>query len=217
MSRSTEDLAAELAAAAGPVRRLTPPMARALVWLAVIALVAGVLILRFSNLPVFAARASDPRMAVELFGVLATGIAGVIAAFHLSVPDRPRAWSLLPVPFAMLWLGASGLGCWRDWGEQTAQGWRLGESSHCMVFLLAVGTVLGGALLVALRQARPLQPRLTATVGAVGIAALSAFFLQFFHPFDVTLIDLGAHLSALALLIAVIGLAGRPGLGGAAG
>jgi hypothetical protein len=212
MSKPTEELIADLAAAAPRVRRLAPPMMRALIWLAAIGLLCGGLILKLSNLHVFAARASDPRLAVELFATLATGVAGVIAAFHLSVPDRSRAWSFLPAPFAAVWLGSSGLGCWQYWGEQTARGWRLGESSHCFVFLLGVGVVLGGALLLCLRPARPMQPRLVAAVGAVGIAALSAFILQFFHPFDVTLIDLGAHMSALALLIAVFGLVGRRGL-----
>jgi hypothetical protein len=209
MSRRTEDLIGELAAAAGPVKRLAPPMLRALVWLAVVAVVSGALILKLSNLPVFAQRASDPRMALELFATLATGIAGVIAAFHLSVPDRPRAWALLPLPFAVLWMGVSGLGCYRNWAEQTANGWNLGESSHCFVFLLAVGIPLAGILLLSLRRARPLQPRLVATVGAVGVAALSAFVLQFFHPFDITLMDLGAHLAALLILIGAFALSGR--------
>jgi hypothetical protein len=208
MTRRTEDLIAQLASTAGPVKRLAPPMLRAVIWLAIVAAVSGALILKLSNLPVFAQRASDPRMAAELFATLATGVAGVVAAFHLSVPDRSRAWALLPAPFAVLWMGLSGLGCYRNWAEQTANGWRLGESSHCFVFLIAVGVPLAGALLLSVRRARPLQPRLVATVGAVGVAALSAFILQFFHPFDVTLMDLGAHLAALVLLIALVAASG---------
>jgi hypothetical protein len=212
MSKNTEDMIAELAAAAAPVRRLAPPLARALMWLGAIGLVSVLAVLKLSNLAVFAARASDARMAVELAATLATGVAGVIAAFHLSVPDRPRAWALLPAPFAALWLATSGLGCWRYWGEQTAKGWGLGESSHCFLFLLGVGALLGGALTFALRRARPLQPRLVAAIGAVGVAGLAAFVLQFFHPFDVTLLDLGAHLAALCILIASFGLIGRASL-----
>ncbi len=212
MSRETEDLIAQLTASAEPVRRLAPPMARALLWLGVVALICGALILKLSNLPVFAARASDPRFALELFATLATGVAGVIAAFHLSVPDRDRAWALLPAPFAALWMGLSGLGCWRDWAEQTQQGWHLGESSHCFVFLLAVGVPMAGLLMFNLRRAKPLQPRLVATLGAVGVAGVAAFVLQFFHPFDITLIDLGSHLTALALVIAFFNLSGRASL-----
>ena len=79
----TDDLIAQLSASAGPVKRLAPPMTRALVWLAAIAVIAAVPILLRSNLTVFAGRASDPRMALELFATLATGVAGVIAAFHI--------------------------------------------------------------------------------------------------------------------------------------
>jgi hypothetical protein len=206
MIPDTDQLIEQMTASAKPVRRLAPPMARALLWLAAIAIVCGLLIWKLSNLHVFMGRASDPRMTLELAATLATGIAGVIAAFHLSLPDRSRAWALLPAPFAALWMGLSGLGCYRDWVEQTRNGWALGESSHCFVFLLAVGAPMAGLLLLSLRRARPLQPRLVATVGAVGVAALSAFVLQFFHPFDVTLLDLGAHLAALLLLIAVFAL-----------
>lgn len=212
MSKTTDDLIAELAAAAAPIKRLAPPMLRALSWLLVVAVIAGAAILKLSNLHAFVARASDPRLAVELFATLATGLAGVIAAFHLSVPGRARAWALLPAPFAALWIGLSGLGCWKYWAEQTATGWRLGESASCFIFLLGVGIPLAGLLLFSLRKAHPLQPRLVASVGAVGVAALAAFILQFFHPFDVTALDFGTHLAALAMVIAAANLSGRPAL-----
>ncbi|MDB5458955.1 MAG: conserved rane protein of unknown function [Caulobacteraceae bacterium] len=216
MKIDTDALIEQLTASAAPVRRLAPPMLRALLWLAGIGLVCGALILRLSNLTVFADRASDPRMALELVATLATGVAGVIAAFHLSLPDRSRAWALLPLPFALAWMGLSGLGCYRDWAEQTRNGWRLGESSSCFVFLLAAGVPMALLLLLSLRRARPLQPRLVAAVGAVGVAALSALALQFFHPFDVTLMDLGAHLAALLILIGVFAVSGRISLAGRA-
>jgi hypothetical protein len=59
-----------------------------------------------------------------------------------------------------------------------------------------------------------LQPRLVASVGALGAAALAAFVLQFFHPFDVTIMDLGTHVVALAILIVVFSLSGRLSLAG---
>ena len=131
---------------------------------------------------------------------------------HLSIPGRARAWALLPAPFAALWLALSGLGCWQDWAEQTARGWALGQSADCFRFLLGVGIPLAGLLLFALRRAHPLQPRLVASVGAVGVAALAAFILQFFHPFDVTIMDFGTHLAAVAILIGVLNISGRRSL-----
>ena len=208
MSLTTDNLIADLALKGEPVRRLRPPMIRALIWLAVIGAVALACILAFSNLAVFAKRASDPRMAVELAATLATGLAGVIAAFHLSVPDRSRAWAWLPAPFAALWMTLSGWGCYADWAEQNARGWALGQSSHCFFFILAVGVPLAALLAWRLRRSAPLQPRLTAALGAVGVAGLSAFILQFFHPFDVTLLDLGAHLAGVLAIIALMTAAG---------
>ena len=206
---NTDDLIAHLAATAAPVKRLAPPMIRAGLWLAAIAVLAAVPILLRSNLGVFALRASDPRMAIELFATLGTGMAGVIAAFHLSLPDRPRTWALLPAPFLGLWLVVTGVGCLQFLPEQDQRGWAIDQGHHCFFFLLAVGVPLGGLLILALRRASPLQPRLVASVGALGVAGLAAFVLQFFHPFDVTIMDLGAHIAALAILIGVFSLSGR--------
>jgi hypothetical protein len=41
------------------------------------------------------------------------------------------------------------------------------------------------------------------------VAGIAAFILQFFHPFDVTVMDLATHLVALIVLIAVFSLSGR--------
>lgn len=215
MSAPTDRLIQRLAEDGAPVRRLRPPMVRALAWLMAIGVVAAALVLTHSDLTMFKTRASDPRLALELAATLATGIAGVIAAFHLSLPDRARAWALLPAPFALLWLGLSGWGCYAHWAEQTAAGWALGPSSQCFVFILATGAPLGALLAWRLRRASPLRPRLTATVGAVGVAGLAAFLLQFFHPFDVTLLDLGAHLAAVVVILVVMAGAGRTAVGGA--
>jgi hypothetical protein len=211
---NTDDLIAQLSATAQPVKRLAPPMVRAGLWLVAIAVLAAVPILLRSNLGVWMERASDPRMAVELFATLATGVAAVIAAFHLSLPDRSRAWAWLPLPFALLWIGVSGWGCLQFWPEQSQRGWGLGQSDYCFVFLLAVGLPLSALLLFSLRRASPLQPRLVASVGALGAAALAAFILQFFHPFDVTIMDLGTHIAALAILIVAFSLSGRLSLAG---
>ena len=213
---NTDDLIAQLTETAGPVKRLLPPMTRALIWLSAIALITAAPVVLISDLPVWAGRASDPRMALELAATLATGVAGVIAAFHLSVPGRSGRWALLPLPFALVWMATTGVGCWQDLAEQNQRGWGPLQSSHCFVVLMIIGIPLAGLLLLSLRRARPLQPRLVATVGAAGVAGLAAFVLQFFHPFDVTVMDLGAHLAALLVLFAVLNLSARLGLAGRA-
>jgi hypothetical protein len=209
MTRSTEELIAALAADIRPVRRLRPPMIRAAFWLAVIALLALAPVLLFSDLHRFAARMSQVRVAVEVAATLLTGVAGVVAAFHLALPDRSRAWALFPLPPALAWLAASGLGCWRAWVILGPAGLSAGATARCFLFIVAVSLPIGGLLTSALAKAKPLEPGVTAAVAGLGAAALSAFLLQFFHPFEVTLVDLGVHFAGVCSVVALCTGAGR--------
>jgi hypothetical protein len=78
-----------------------------------------------------------------------------------------------------------------------------------LIFILAVSLPIGGLLLWALAKARPLQPAATAAMGGLGAAALSAFLLQFFHPFEVTLLDFVVHLAGVILVVAICGASSR--------
>ncbi len=209
MNEATDKLIGRLVAEAEPVGRLRPPLVRAALWLLVVAAAGALAIALFSDLDMFARRAQDPKLVLELTGTLLTGIAAVIAAFYLSLPDRSGAWALLPLPPLVLWVASSGYSCYRHWIVIGPDGWALGESGQCFRFILAVSVPLGIALVVLLRKARPRAPVRVATVGGLGVAGLAAFLLQFFHPFDVTLIDLGSHLAAVGLVVAVSSFAGR--------
>ncbi len=208
MTEATDRLIGRLVAEAEPVRRLRPPMVRASLWLLAAAAAGAVAILLFSDLDTFARRAADPKLVLELIGTLLTGIAAVVAAFHLSRPDRSPAWALLPLPPLALWVLSSGYSCYRHWIVVGPGGWELGESGDCFRFILGASVPLGIALFVILRRARPLAPVRVATLGGLGVAGLAAFLLQFFHPFDVTFMDLGIHLAAVGVVVAACSLAG---------
>jgi hypothetical protein len=158
------------------------------------------------------ARLKDQRFAVELAATFATGLAAVIAAFYLSVPDRSRFWAILPLPTLVLWLTSSGYECYRNWIELGPQGWRLGRSSDCFVFILTMSIPVAVALYWALRRAVPLDATRVLLVGGLGVAALSAATLQFYHPFDVTVIDLAVHVVAVLIVIAALTAVGKNGL-----
>jgi hypothetical protein len=209
VSDSTDALVARLARDATPVRRLGSPMRRALTWLGIIGGLGAAAILTFSNLGEFAARARHPELIVELIGTLGTGILSTIAAFHLSVPDRSPRWTLLPLPTLALWLAGSGSGCIHEWLVLKRGAWSLGESGHCFLFIIGFGLPLSVLLLAALRRARPLAPLPVAVTGGLGAAALAAFLLQFFHPFDITFVDLGVHAFAVALIVVCCGTGGE--------
>lgn len=206
-SREAMDrLIERLAADARPVRRLRPPVLRALQWLLAVAAIAAIAVAAFANLDVFMARVRDPKLALELMGTVLTGILAVVAAFQLSLPDRSPAWAVLPLPPFVLWLASSGYNCWRHWVAYGPDGWVLGESAHCFRFIILVSIPLAGSLIFLLRKACPLAPVRVALIGGLGVAALSAFVLQFFHPFDVTFMDLGVHLVAVAVVASAAAL-----------
>jgi hypothetical protein len=200
---ATDRLIEVLSRDVAPVRRLPPPTRRAALWLAAVVLLGGIAILLFADLRVFMVRARHVDLDLELVGSFTTGCLAVLAAFHLSLPDRPLGWALLPLPSLGLWLAGSGASCYRQWLIDRDGAWDLGESGHCFLFILGVGLPLGLMLLLALRRARPIAPLRVAVVGGLGAAALAAFLLQFFHPFDVTLMDLAVHALAVAIVVAL--------------
>ncbi len=203
-----EQIIGRLTADLRPVRRLPPPALRAALWLLPVAAITAVAILCFADLALFARRARDPKLAIELAATLLTGIAAVIAAFELSVPDRSSGWAFVPLPPLLLWLGSSGYSCYRNWLRFGPGGWEVGESAHCFLFILAASLPLAISLVLLLRVAHPLSPLRVAATAGLGVAGIAAFLLQFFHPFDVTFMDLGVHAMAVAIVVAVTAGAG---------
>ena len=206
---TTDDLIASLAADAKPVRRLRSPLARALGWLAAFVAMVAIVTVVTNAWPALLARLGDHSFAVEMAATFVTGLAAVVAAFYLSVPDRSRFWTFLPLPPLALWLGSSGYQCYRNWIEFGPQGWRLGRSGDCFIFILTMSIPVALALYWVLRRAVPLDVTRVLMIGGLGVAALSAATLQFYHPFDVTVIDLAIHVIAVGIVIAVTTMVGR--------
>jgi hypothetical protein len=119
---------------------------------------------------------------------------------------------LLPVPSLLLWLSSSGYECYRNWIAFGPQGWRLGRSSDCFVFIIMMSIPVAVALYFALRRVRLLlDPLRVMAAGGLGVAALAASALQFYHPFDVTIIDLAVHVVAVLIVVGAMMAGGRSG------
>ena len=194
----TDDLIESLAADLRPVQPLRAPLMRTLAWVVIVSAVALLLVLRFANLSVFMTRMELPRIALEALGSLLTAIAAIFVAFELSVPGRSARWVWLPLPPLLLWLGASGMGCLANGvGFHPERG----VSAHCFIFIAGMSVPLSIGLFWMLRRARPIAPLPVAIFGTLGAAAASATLLQFFHPFDITVLDLGFHVAAVGFVV----------------
>jgi len=195
--RLIRDLATDLA----PVRRLRPPNVRALAWLAVVVVTAIVLAM-IADLPALGRRlTAAPDMWLAVTGSALTAILAAIAAFQLSLPDARRAWAALPLPAALLWVVASGVGCLRVWFVPGTHAADLNEARDCLIFIVGLSVPLSALLIIMLRRACPLQPGLTAAIAGLASATAAATLLNFFHPYDAAATDLTVHVFAVALVI----------------
>jgi hypothetical protein len=200
-------LIATLGAELTPVRRLLPPWQRALGWLAIVAAIAAVLFVRYGAHTMLHRWAVAPDLGWAACGAVITAVTGALAAFALAVPGRSLVWAWVPVPSAILWISASGLGCLRAHipGMPVMD---LHGANHCLIFIISFSIPLSGLLIWLLRRACPLRPLLTAVLVGLASASASASLLEICHNFDATASDLLMHALAIAIVVAVNAMMG---------
>lgn len=189
----TDDLA--------PVKRLPAPALRALVWFGAV-VVLGLFGAWFADMPELKERLMGaPDMWLAVTGSTLTAILAAFAAFQLSVPGRSRLWSLLPVPPALLWITASGVGCLRTTLLPGTHAAGITQERDCLLVIVCLSLPLSALMILMLRKAYALQPGLTALIAGLASAAAAATLLNFFHPFDATASDLTVHAAAVAFVV----------------
>jgi hypothetical protein len=201
--RSYESLIGRLSTELVPVRRLPPPSLRTLGWLLVVAAIAAALLMHYGIAGMAQRFAGTPDLAWAGVGAVLTAISAAWAAFALSVPGRRAAWAWLPLPGALLWIGASGLGCLRQVIAPGTQISTMHQSADCLVFIVGFSIPLSALMVVLLRRAYPLRPVLTAVLVGLASAAASASLLEICHAYDAAATDLLTHAAAVALVVAV--------------
>jgi hypothetical protein len=200
---STDRLIATLGADLTPVARLTSASLRALGWLVMVGVI-GAALATFADANGMIRRlAATPDLWLAAGGSLLTAILAAVAAFQLSLPDRNPAWALLPLPAAALWIGASGLGCLRQWVAPETQPMPPMEPVSCLMLILGLSVPLSALLILMLRRGYSLRPNLTAVVAGVACAAAAATLLNLVHSYDAAATDLAAHAVAVAIVIAL--------------
>lgn len=199
-----QDLIEALGAGLTPVRRLPPPWLRTLGWLAVVAVIAAGLLAHFGAALMLDRFAAVPERAWGFAGAALTVVGAAWAALALSVPGHSRAWAWLALPGALLWIGASGFGCLREWFAPVADTNSTAvPAAHCLVFIILVSIPLSALMVWLLRRACPLRPVLTAILMGLASAAASAVLLAIFHPYDAAATDLLVHGLAVAIVVVI--------------
>lgn len=198
---NTDDLIKTLAADAGPVRRLPPPMIRAAVWLAISGIYVAAVVVAYRLFGTPVALVGDWRFVVEQLATTLTAVAAAIAAFYCVVPGRSRLIVLLPILPLSLWLLSVGETCIKTWNLLMSGGLEADGGWDCLPPSAIIG--LGPAIFIVamLRQGAPLRPRSTIALAALASAALGNLGLRLFHEGDVTVEMLVWQLGAIAALV----------------
>ncbi len=205
---ATPDIIDSLVANAAPVRRLRPPVARAAGWLLFAALMLALLAVSHDVRPDLALRLRQPEFVIGVAASLATGVLAAIASFLLSIPDRSRAWLLLPLPALFVWVSTIGYGCLINWVSLQPGSLPFGEEAGCFALLVLTGVPLSLAMLIMLRHAALLAPTRVAISGGLAVAAVTATALSIFHDHDASAIILIWNFGTAVLLVALGGAFG---------
>ena len=198
-----EALIDRLGAGLMPVRRLLPPWLRTAGWLLLVTALAAGLLMHYGAGPMLQRWSVTPDLAWAGIGAAITAISAAWAAFVLGVPGRRAAWAWLPLPGALLWIGASGLGCLRTWIAPGTEIAGPHQSADCLIFIVSFSIPLSALLIVLLRCACSLRLVLTAVLIGLASAAASASLLEICHAFDSAATDLLTHALAVIVVVAV--------------
>jgi hypothetical protein len=198
---TTPDLISLLAANAIPVRRLRSPVVRAVIWLLFAGFILGLLAVGHGVRSDLAERLQQTVFVVSIAASLLTGILAAIASFMASLPDRSRAWPLLPIPALGVWVSTIGYGCLTNWVSIGPNGMLLGETARCFATLVLTSLPLSLALLMMLRHAAPLRPTAAIVTGSLAVAAITVTALSLFHNLDATVMILAWNLGSAVLIV----------------
>ena len=156
--RTTQDIIDALSADLSPVRRQAAPIVRTCWWLALAAVVIGLLAISRGVRPNLSERASELPFQLELIGALLTGMLAAFAVFVSGIPGRSKWWMALPVPTLILWMAVVGQQCLTRWIKIGPEGMSLGESGDCLATVGLVSLPLSLALVLMLRHAVVMRP-----------------------------------------------------------
>jgi hypothetical protein len=203
----TDELIADLAGRAAPVRPLPAPGIRTLRWsaLALAAAAAGVAV--FGVRRDLAVMIAQPFFVWTAVLALGTAVMAGAAAFVLAVPGAERSPALRAsaIALAALW-GATLVAATATAGAGFA---RVSDWYVCFARVAAIALVPALAELAMLRRAAPLRRSLTAWLALAAALALGAVAIQLICPLNDPAHALLGHFGPVAALAWVGAIAGR--------
>lgn len=209
MSKKTEDLIEQLAAAAEPVYCLGSPFRRTLIWFAwsMPWIAAGILIwgLRAD----IKALSSDVRWLIEEGAALATAIMAAMAAFCAGVPGRPHWEHYIPLMPLAIWMGILVQGCVQDWLALGSISFVLRPDWQCILDIAVLGLGPAIAITFMILRGSPIEPTTTTSLGALAAGSLAAAALRLIHREDNSLMILVWQVGAVFGLVFLGGIFGR--------
>jgi hypothetical protein len=204
----TERLIRTLAENVEPVRPLSRPWLRAIVWTAAGAVYLFVLVWVMSLRDDLGARLHDPRFLIEQAAALLTGVTAAVAAFATVVPGHRRRVVWLPLAFAAVWVAVVALGALRDL-RLVATGTVVVQADwRCVWAILAGAAVPAGAMAMMLRRGVPLTPHMTAALGGLAAAGLGNLGVCLFDSHNSNLVVLMWHCGTVFVVAAFAGILG---------
>ena len=177
------------------------PLTSAIVFLAALALVGGLLGYFSADHDQLARQFRDPRAAFEWFGSGATAIGAVLATFRMHARGRTPLWRAGPLLIFAAWQLVT-IYLARDIPiDKPAEQILHGNSPESFLFILAISIPVSSALFWVLRQHRvPLGSSVAAMAG-LSAAAASIWLMQFFHAFEMNIGDWSIHFAAIGIVV----------------
>jgi hypothetical protein len=204
-----EELVKILAADAKPVRRLSSPMMRLLIWLGISIAYAAIVVWLMGLRPDILSKLGDARFVVELSATFMTSVLAAAAAFCAGCPGRPIWERFAPLPALGLWFWSLGEGCWQTFAASGAEGLSFRIDFVCLPSILLVGILPGAVILKMIRQGAPIAPTTTTALATLAAAALGATALRLFHEQDASVMVLVWQFGSVVLLASLGALTGR--------
>lgn len=183
------------------MRVLRPPIVRAAFWIAGAGVISVFLALYHGVRPDLSIKLADITFLTQVLAALATGVTAAVAAFYLSLPDRPPSWALLPVPSAVLWASVLGYGCLANWIRLGPDGLINTETLRCLGTIALVSGPLLLILPAMLRHAAIFRGGSTSLCGALAVAAIAAAAVSVIHDIEATIIVLMLNVGIVALFL----------------